>query len=219
MAKPQKTIICLDLDGTLLDSTETYVAAYNKSFEINNLPTRPREEIVKHFGLPAIQIVANLFPNIPERKMLKVAKDKIDIVMDKTFKLTKPIQNVPAAVERLREKYFVAIVSNGLHDEIIALLKHGGLSSRMFDAIVCTQEVAHAKPDADEIFRAEKKLGAKAEWMVGDTVYDLIAGKAAGIKTCAVLSGIHDLKKLSSEKPTLVVQSVAYLPDALFGSL
>ncbi|MBI4095995.1 MAG: HAD family hydrolase [DPANN group archaeon] len=219
MLKPRKTIICLDLDGTLLDSTETYVAAYNKSFEKNNLPTRSREEIVKHFGLPGIQIVKNLFPSIPERKILKVTNDKIEIVLDETFKLTKQFPNVPEAVEKLRQKYFVAIVSNGLHDEIIALLKYGGLSSRMFDAIVCAQEVAHAKPDADEIFKAEKKLGAKVEWMVGDTVYDMIAGKAAGVKTCAVLSGIHDLKKLGSEKPTLVVQSVAFLPDALFGSL
>ncbi|MBI2041346.1 MAG: HAD family hydrolase [DPANN group archaeon] len=219
MPKPKKTVICFDLDGTLLDSTETYVAAYNKSFEKNNLPTRSRDEITKHFGLPGIQIVKNLFSNIPERKMLKVTNDKINIVLDETFKLTKPIPGVPEAVEKLRQKYFVAIISNSLHDEIIALLKHGGLSSRTFDAIVCAQEVAHAKPDADEIFKAEKKLGAKVEWVVGDTVYDMIAGKAAGVKTCAVLSGIHDLKKLSLEKPTLVVQSVAYLPDALFGNL
>ncbi len=219
MPKPKKTIICIDLDGTLLDSTETYLEAYNRSFELNNLPTRPRAEILKHFGLPALQIIKTLFPNIPDRKILKVARDKIEIMLNKTFKLVKPIAGVPEAIEKLRQKYLIAIISNGLHDEIIASLKYGGLTSRMFDAIICAQEVAHAKPDADQIFMAEKKLGAKAEWMVGDTAYDLIAGKAAGVKTCAVLSGVHSLEKLGAENPSLIVQSIAYLPDALFGNL
>lgn len=215
----EKTIICFDMDGTLFASNEAQVAAFNKSFVRNNLPVQSARELVKKFGRPSLQIIREFFPRVPERKIQKINKDKTNFMAKETYKLIKPIAGVREALEELKEKYHIAIISNASHDEIINLLKQAGLSARMFDAIACALEVQHGKPAPDEIFKVEKKLKAKAEWMVGDTVYDIQAGKAAGIKTVAVLSGVHTVDVLGEENPTLIIESVAVLPDVLFGRL
>ena len=60
-------------------------------------------------------------------------------------------------LEELKEKYYIAIISNASHDEITNLLKQAGLPARMFDAVACALEVQHGKPAPDEIFKVEKK--------------------------------------------------------------
>ena len=49
--------------------------------------------------------------------------------------------------------------------------------------------------------------------IVGDSVIDVRAGKAAGTKTVAVLSGLFSYDELSSEQPDLILDNVTKLPD------
>ncbi len=49
--------------------------------------------------------------------------------------------------------------------------------------------------------------------IVGDSVVDVRAGKAAGAKTVAVLSGIFTRRELEKEKPDLILENVRKLPD------
>jgi phosphoglycolate phosphatase len=51
--------------------------------------------------------------------------------------------------------------------------------------------------------------------VVGDSVADIKAGKNAGAKTVAVLSGIFSREELEREKPDLILESVNKLPDFL----
>ncbi len=215
----EKTILCFDLDGTLADSAQAYVEAFKLAFERNNLPPRGSDEIKKHFGLPAQQIIQNLYPRISDRKLPSVAKHKAEFFLEKTLKLVKPIAGVPGAIEELKEKYFLAVISNSSKDEVVCILRQAGIPPRTFDIAVAASEVEHGKPDGDEIFKVQEKLKAKCEYVIGDTVYDVIAGKAAGCKTVAVLSGIHNLEQLGAENPTMIIRSVALLPDVLFGRI
>jgi phosphoglycolate phosphatase-like HAD superfamily hydrolase len=49
--------------------------------------------------------------------------------------------------------------------------------------------------------------------IVGDSVIDVEAGKAAGIKTVSVLTGLYSQEELSRAKPDYIVASVAELPS------
>jgi phosphoglycolate phosphatase-like HAD superfamily hydrolase len=48
--------------------------------------------------------------------------------------------------------------------------------------------------------------------IVGDSIVDIQAGKAAGAKTVAVLSGLFRKAELEAQRPDLVVETVADLP-------
>jgi phosphoglycolate phosphatase-like HAD superfamily hydrolase len=50
---------------------------------------------------------------------------------------------------------------------------------------------------------------------VGDSVADVRAGKNAGAKTIAVLSGIFTREELEKEKPDLIINDINELPSFL----
>ena len=49
--------------------------------------------------------------------------------------------------------------------------------------------------------------------IAGDSVIDIRAGKAAGAKTVAVLSGLYSQKELAEEKPDLILKDITWLPN------
>jgi phosphoglycolate phosphatase-like HAD superfamily hydrolase len=49
--------------------------------------------------------------------------------------------------------------------------------------------------------------------IVGDSVSDVRAGKAAGAVTVAVLSGLFSREELAKERPDLILKDVTVLPD------
>jgi phosphoglycolate phosphatase len=53
---------------------------------------------------------------------------------------------------------------------------------------------------------------AAGTWMVGDTVHDLQAGRAASMHTCAVTYGIGRRDDLAAESPDLLLDTLAELP-------
>jgi phosphoglycolate phosphatase-like HAD superfamily hydrolase len=71
------------------------------------------------------------------------------------------------------------------------------------------------KPAPDEIIKAEKLLKQKADYMVGDTVYDIIAARKAKVKSIGVTSGLQDYNKLKTENPHKILKSVKDLPKFL----
>ncbi|MFH0868609.1 MAG: HAD family hydrolase [archaeon] len=213
-----RTVICFDLDGTLADTLEAHFRSFNFAFQKNNLPTKSYPEVISKFGQPSEKIILGLFPKLSDRKLPEVAKDKIDFFISTTFRLTKPIEGVLESLKKLKERYAIALASNSTHKEILQILKEAKIPAKVFDIIIGKGDF-EPKPSPDVIKKVEKKSGARVEFIVGDTVYDLKAGKAAGVKTIAVLSGAGDIKTLGSEDPTMIIKSVAVLPEILEGEM
>ena len=213
-----KTIICFDLDGTLADTTEAHVKSFQDAFRKNHLAYKTSAEIVAKFGLTAEDIVKELFPKISKRKLPSVIKDKIENFTASDYKLTKHFPGVAEALQELKKDYALALVSNARHDEILVILRKASIRASIFDAILGSHEMDH-KPEPQIVKNVERAIGSKVEFFVGDTIYDIKTGKAANIKTVAVLTGVHDIKKLGAENPTSIIKSVALLPDVLKGEL
>ena len=47
--------------------------------------------------------------------------------------------------------------------------------------------------------------------MIGDAIFDLQMGKAAGVHSCGVTWGAHDVKSLINEHPDFLLSNVADL--------
>ncbi len=69
--------------------------------------------------------------------------------------------------------------------------------------IVGLESTAVHKPDPAPVWFALDTLGAKAEqaWMIGDSPFDLRAGRAAGTRTCGALWGPFARADLEAERP------------------
>ena len=96
----------------------------------------------------------------------------------------------------------IGIASNNQKEVIENYIKKYGIKDYI-DAFVSGEEITHLKPDPEMINVCLDKLGASAEnsIYVGDTNFDIKAGKNAGTKTIAVTYGWHSREMLENEKP------------------
>jgi pyrophosphatase PpaX len=77
------------------------------------------------------------------------------------------------------------------------------------DVLVGAEDTERHKPDPDPVLEALRRIGASAEEAVyvGDSPFDIRAGRAAGVFTIAVgWGGIHPDDRLLAEEPDAIVQ-------------
>jgi pyrophosphatase PpaX len=87
-----------------------------------------------------------------------------------------------------------------------------------FDAVVTSEETENHKPHPEPVLAALERLGSKPEEavFVGDSPFDMGAGKAAGVFTLAVSWGkIHPVERLLEAGADAVVHSPEELLDVL----
>ncbi|MBT3940815.1 HAD family hydrolase [Candidatus Woesearchaeota archaeon] len=212
MAK-KKDLICFDLDGTLIDSTEAHVQSYLRAFKQNKLLTPSKKKLLSMFGVGVEEIISELFPELTPRKLKVVVQSHMD-AHKASKKLVKQIPHAVEALLKLKPHFRLGIVTNNHHDGALELLEYAKVPAKLFDVIIGSDE-ARPKPSASEILLAEKLTNANAKYMVGDTIYDIKAGKRANCKTIGVLTGMHNMDQLMKAKADMLVSSLRIVPDLL----
>ncbi|MBI2106425.1 HAD family hydrolase [Candidatus Woesearchaeota archaeon] len=210
-----KKMICLDLDNTLILSDKTHIEAYNRALNYFGYEKYDQHCLIKLFGRPKIEIANVLMPekNLKEQKEFLKMHDKF--LTTRTYKYAKKVKGVDFVLKKLKKHYIIAVVSNTVHESIIYLLKGSKLNPNYFDLVLGSDEVKNSKPCPDEILKAKKLLHHKPEYMVGDSIYDLIAAKKAKVNGIGVLTGHHSKKEMMMYKPVVVLKSIADLPKFL----
>ena len=93
-------------------------------------------------------------------------------------------------------------MTSKLRDGAMRGLRVSGLDEA-FDIVIGCDDVTHSKPHPEPVLKAVKKLGVlPAETVfVGDSRHDMESGRAAGVKTAAVLWGPFDRAHLEDLAP------------------
>ena len=218
MEKPMLKVkgILLDLDGTIVDSKEAYLEAVKTAFKtvgqrmvnakiVTEIPKRLEQ------NLP----IKDLLKGIDAQKFLTIY---LNAYYQNTSTKTKPIPKISETLKKLSEKAKLALITMRYvpKEKVASELEKFGLA-KYFQYIITALDTHDPKPSPEALIKCAKQLDIpKCECLVvGDSVADIKAGKNAGIKTVAVLSGIFSRKELKSEKPDLILESVNQLPDFL----
>jgi HAD superfamily hydrolase (TIGR01549 family) len=208
-------LICFDLDQTLIETKRAHLEAFNLAFKKNNLLLVKLKRITPLLdGRHAGEVLRALLPKLPEEK-IRILRELHHDFIKKTAIYAKPIKNATKTLRILKKDYKIALITNCTHRELNPLLKHTKINKRLFDIIIGHDDVKRAKPYPDEIFKAEKLLHIEADYIVGDSVYDIIAAKRAKVKSIAVLTGVSDKTKLKRYKPDYIIKDISYLPMLL----
>src|SRR5699024_66247 len=82
-----------------------------------------------------------------------------------------------------------------------------------FQTIVAVDDVSHAKPHPEPVFKGMEALHGKASstLMVGDNYDDIEAGKNAGVQTAGVNWSVRGAAYLQQFKPTCMIDSMTDL--------
>jgi HAD superfamily hydrolase (TIGR01509 family) len=208
--------IILDLDGTLVDSKQAYLEAARTAFSAvgqRTVNVKTVIEIPKRFE----QGIAldDLLPEVDAKKFRRIY---LKSFYQAVAVMAKPLPDIANTLKKLSEKAKLALTTKRKVPKkvVIKQLKELGLE-RYFQTVVTACDKFSPKPSPDALIECSRKLGVKTSEcaVVGDSVVDIEAGRRAGAKTVAVVSGIFSRDELKKEKPDLILTSVTELPDFL----
>jgi HAD superfamily hydrolase (TIGR01509 family) len=204
--------IFFDLDGTIVDSKEAYLEAARTAFQAfgkEPLDAKAALEIPRR--LERKQPISDLIKG-NTRKFLDVyLRTYYSITAEKT----KPIPNISTTLKNLSKKAKLALITmrSVPKQAVTAELKHFGIA-KYFTHIVTALDTAEPKPSPEALIKCVKAMDIQICdcIIVGDSISDIKAGKAAGTETVAVLSGLFSREELAKERPDLILKDVTALP-------
>ncbi len=205
--------IFLDLDGTIVDSRDAYLEAAKAAF--NDVGQNPPVSKL------ALEIPKRLEQGLPIGDIIKCDRKRfLKIYLDTYYSITghktKLFPNVSATLESLSKKAKLALITMRFVPkvDIIKELECFGIAE-YFSHVVTALDTVKPKPSPQALNDCVRALDVEICdcIMAGDSVNDVRAGKAAGAKTVAVLSGLFACGELVNERPDLVLDDVNSLPN------
>jgi HAD superfamily hydrolase (TIGR01509 family) len=93
-------------------------------------------------------------------------------------------------------------------------LEHFGIAKH-FTHVVTALDTHKPKPSPEALIKCVKAIDAQiCDCIIaGDSISDIKAGKAAGAKTAAVLTGLFSQQELTKEHPDLILKNINKLPN------
>lgn len=208
-----RAVLC-DLDGTLVDSRDGILRAFRHALAAEGLPAVPDDVVLATVGAPLPDAFARLTgrPELTERLRAHYRACYEGVCVSGSSLAPGVAETLP----RLAERAGLAVVTTkGRHFPRKILDGHG--VAHHFRVWVGADDVKNLKPHPEPVLLACDRLGVppREAAMVGDTPYDVLAGRAAGAFTVGVLGGHSDEAALRAAGADAVVARFDEVPRAL----
>lgn len=201
--------LLFDLDGTLINTNELIIESFLHTLNKYYPDKYKREDVFPFIG-PTLY---ETFESINPEKMEEMVEVYRKFNHEQHDKLVTEFETVFETIQILKEKGFkLGIVTTKIRTTVNMGLKLTKLD-QFFDVVVTLDDVEHAKPNPEPIFKALEQLDAKPEEaiMVGDNHHDIGAGKNAGTKTAGVAWSIKGRDYIESFQPDYVLDKMSDL--------
>lgn len=221
----------LDMDGTLVDSTGIVTRIQENIRERFNIKvSEEREKELEAFAEGmfqedyskrlAIKIMWSLMKEVNLsfsqrlKALIMAAKQYLDEV--KNLKLFDGVEELFEFFDSNSINY-VIVTSSGEKDVEKYLSNYQQFYKKHKHKFITKDSVENLKPHLEAFHKAQEILKVPKERIivVGDTKYDIMFGKAAGVLTIAVLTGLTKQHLLEKQDPDFILDSVAQIPSIM----
>jgi pyrophosphatase PpaX len=201
--------ILFDLDGTLLDTNELIIQSFKHTYKTHLNRQVDNEDIIKNFG-EILNITLDRDFGECSGEAIKTYRNFQTGNFEKLITIREGVKE--GIIELRRQGYMLGIVTSRLNDSASRGLKHFGLME-YFDVIIGADDTQIHKPDPTPALMALKKLGGKPceTLLVGDSPYDVLCGKNAGIASVVVGWTALPMDMMLKHEPDYVVDSMEEL--------
>ena len=201
------TAIVFDLDGTLVDSFEDISGALRRSFHVIGVEPPPAADVRLLIGKPLRDMYA---PWVEAEAIETLIAEYRRDYSERCADCTRPFPGIVDLLGELRGRgHALAVATTKTTWMARTVMGRLDMESSV-DHVQGTDGFPH-KPAPDVIVHALANVGRPGTWMVGDAASDIIAGRAAGLRTCAVTWGVHSEADLRAAGPDATVSSVGDL--------
>lgn len=183
--------VFFDIDGTLMDSNDMHVLAWQEAFAQDGF-LFDAATIHAQIGKGKDMLVPALVPDADEEAVTRLGATQGDIFKTRFLDQVRPFPGATELLARAHgEGLEVLLASSASAQELEHYLD--ALDARdLVGATTSADDVEHTKPAPDIFAAALEKvapLSAHDVIVVGDTPYDIEAANRCGIATIAVRSG------------------------------
>jgi pyrophosphatase PpaX len=224
----QTKAILFDLDGTLIDTTDLIFRCFAHAWQNVCGVDHSRQEILATFGIPlriAMQKLLSgrqLSPAAFEKIGLTVSDDEVVEQLLTTYRtfnaanhdaLARPFAQTGQVLSSLRGRgYAIGVVTSKSRELALRGLQLCKLDE-LIDAAIYMEDTLRHKPEPEPILAALEKLRLQPDEAVyvGDSFHDIVAGRAAGVRTIAAAWGPMPRAELERERPDVMAESISDL--------
>jgi len=206
---PLRTFL-FDLDGTLIDSVRLILDSYHHTLAAHGLPPRSDEEWLRGVGTP---LTVQLAEWRDQGMLDALIATYREYNLANHDRMVTVYPGIVAAIEAIRRAgCTTGLVTSknrpgALRGLVLAKLE------RMMDVLVCADEVTNPKPHPEPVEKALALLDADpgTTVYVGDSIHDMVSGRAAGVRTAAALWGPFGREHLAGATPDYWLRTPADL--------
>jgi phosphoglycolate phosphatase len=210
--------IIIDMDGTITKFNLDYMAARQRALaELEKLGLRT-PDMTEQVNL--FVILDKLKDSCEPEKFSKLRSAFYGFFEEMELKAAKDVSLYPGAdktLQELRARHLkIGLVTNNSRAGTELTLKRHHLGT-LFDAVVTRDDCEEMKPAIAPIEKILKELGVSNEEaiLVGDGVMDIMAAKAAGLRSVAVSTGPFPIERILKAEPDYLLHSVNELPQLI----
>lgn len=212
-------LIIFDCDGTIADSQHMIVAAMDEAFHANGLPPPPRDQVVSVIGLSLVEAVSGLLPDAHQERSEEIAeayKQAFHGLRAAGEKQEPLFDGMRDAILKLKSEGAVLGIATGKSvrgvKHLIDREKLGGQFTT-----VQTADTNPSKPHPAMIELAMAETGAEPHEtvMIGDTTFDMIMARNAGVASIGVSWGYHPAEALREAGADVIVDDPAAMLAAI----
>lgn len=203
--------VLFDLDGTLINTLDLHIEAFQWILKKLGKDV-PKTALESLMGMTPHEIIQKFLADISPEEAWKAATEK-EGYLETLIKDVQPFPGVISLLENLERKGVLRVVISSTYKGlVITLLKNAGLLEKI-DYIVSGEEIKKGKPNPEPFLKGLAKTGFKETEAVGigDSIYDALSCKRAGIRFIGVLTGKTDEKAFKDAGVECVISTFQHL--------
>lgn len=205
--------VILDVDGTLVDNNYQHALAWHGALRRAGILV-PLWKVHRAVGVGSDKIVTHLAGDDAEERHGDEIREHESEIFGAMKGDVEAVEGATEFVAGLKDHGFaVVLASSGSADDVegfIEMLELGDL----VDDWTTSDDVDQSKPAPDLVEVALEKAGGDSAVMIGDTDWDVMAARRAGLDTICVLSGGFPEAVLREAGAIAVYESVAEVPTS-----
>ncbi len=208
-----------DCDGTLVDSQANICLAMEYAFEQAGMNPPSRHAIRRIVGLSLVEIMRVLLPDSDASLHAEMAdryRSSYLILRNNGLEHEPLYDGMAALLASMDENGWLLGVATGKSDRgLERCLDHHAIKGLF--VTLQTADRHPSKPHPSMVYQAlaDAKVEAQQAVVIGDTVYDIHMGRAAGTRTIGVNWGYHPVEELREAGADAIVESMDELAALL----
>jgi phosphoglycolate phosphatase len=211
-----------DCDGTLIDSQVNIIRAMASSFQRHGMAPPPDHATRRIVGLSLVEAMQALLPDAGHDLHLSLAEDYKTAFQrlraDKALDAEPLYPGIRDLLDALAGDGWLLAVATGKSDRGLKLaLEHHGIHDLFISLQTADRHPSKPHPSMLHAALADAGVGHDKAVMIGDTIFDIAMGQAAGVTGIGVDWGYHEADELMEAGAAHVARDAGHLLAILNG--